>query len=270
MPAPYGAGSLVYIRGRQATRIVTRMSPASFFCRSIALSKLFYMLNHLVAIEDTELQKTQKFIYAWGHDIGNLISSLRGSHGALNDSELSSEAASWVDTIGMICHQLEEVNMNIRMFSQTGRSSYFGKYRISEIVEPIVGIYQKIAEKDISIVLNNKCTLDYIETDKLKLTHILSNLIVNAVKFSPPNSDVAINISDAGPHIKFEVTDNGIGIPLDKFDDIFRPYVRLNKDYRGTGLGLAICKQNVDDLRGSISVYSIQNQQTTFTVLLPI
>lgn len=264
----------MYATGAAKLHGATSLSPASsfFVAASSYPQNCFVMISTLVAPTDSELEKTKKFIYAWGHDIGNLTANLRGAYGIMSEmkSMLPAEAVTWIDLMETIVQQLDDASENVRTFSKTGQETHLGTHRIVDIVEPIIKIYQRTAGKDITIVLVNKSRVVAFRTDKLKLTHVLSNLIVNAIKFSPHHGTVILSISDAGNDVAFEVTDNGIGIPHDKIDEIFLPFVRLNEDYSGTGLGLANCKRYVDDLNGSISVYSIPHQQTTFKVLMPI
>jgi PAS domain S-box-containing protein len=108
--------------------------------------------------------------------------------------------------------------------------------------------------------------------DRWLLEHILTNLLSNAIKYSPPDSTVSLRLTSESDAVVFEVSDQGIGIPEADQDAIFDPFFRAsNADgYKGTGLGLALVKTGVDMHGGSISVRSVANEGTRFTVRLPI
>lgn len=104
-------------------------------------------------------------------------------------------------------------------------------------------------------------------TDEKLIKIILKNLIENGVKFveSGKKPFIEINGLRRGEYTIIEVSDNGIGIPDTKIDEIFKPFYRLHadKEYPGTGLGLTIVKKCVDMLAGSIKVVS-KDSGTTF------
>lgn len=106
--------------------------------------------------------------------------------------------------------------------------------------------------------------------DEKLLHHILGNLLSNALKYSPQGGAVLFRVGSDAEHTEFEVSDHGIGIPLDEIPHLFESFHRASNvgDIPGTGLGLAIVKNAVDLHGGSISVTSVAGQGTTFTVRL--
>jgi PAS domain S-box-containing protein len=111
-----------------------------------------------------------------------------------------------------------------------------------------------------------------IETDEKLLRSIMSNLLTNAIKFSPGREVVNLTISGVGDHIQIRVRDEGLGIPLDELEKIFEPFLRGKAvaSIPGTGLGLSITKKAVELLRGTLQTESQVEKGTTFTVLLPL
>lgn len=107
--------------------------------------------------------------------------------------------------------------------------------------------------------------------DKRLLRQILSNLIGNALKYSPIDSIVQFDLKCSNNTAIFKIKDNGIGIPLEDQSRLFEPFHRATNvgTIQGTGLGLAIVKQCVDLHRGEITVNSVTGN-TTFTVKLPL
>jgi PAS domain S-box-containing protein len=112
---------------------------------------------------------------------------------------------------------------------------------------------------------------DYIISDENRINQILTNLISNAAKFTT-NGEIKINVqkcqTDNEQSLKFTISDNGIGIPKDKLEDLFRPFIQAedstSRKYGGTGLGLTISKNLVTALGGEIWVESELKKGTTF------
>ena len=107
--------------------------------------------------------------------------------------------------------------------------------------------------------------------DEKLVRHILGNLLSNAVKYSLANSPVQLSIECDDAATRFEVRDQGIGIPADDQPRLFSTFHRGGNvsNVSGTGLGLAIVKKCVDVHDGTISFASAAGQGTTFRVTLP-
>lgn len=110
-----------------------------------------------------------------------------------------------------------------------------------------------------------------IEADRRLLEHIVTNLITNAVKYSPPGTRIRMIVRPIEGGVLLAVEDQGIGIPQDDQPYVFQPFHRARNaaSVDGTGLGLSIVKQNVELHGGQISFQSTENQGTTFIVQLP-
>ena len=111
-----------------------------------------------------------------------------------------------------------------------------------------------------------------ISSDKKFVSKILSELILNAIKYSPSDQNVDVSIAQLNGNAIIEVKDYGIGIPENEKHKIFIPFFRAHntKENVGTGLGLAIVQQLVNTLKGKISFLSDENRGTTFTVTIPV
>ena len=123
---------------------------------------------------------------------------------------------------------------------------------------------------------NSQLIIDQMPTvrvSKLAFGIIFNNLIENALKYKKLNqvSRLEVRYKDDGFFHVFEVTDNGIGISSEYFDLIFKPFKRLHtkSEFSGSGLGLATVKKIVEKIGGSISVRSVLNEGSTFTVSIP-
>ena len=114
-----------------------------------------------------------------------------------------------------------------------------------------------------------------IEGNEAALSELISILIDNALKYSPDDSLISINLSRRNHHARFEISNSGPGIEAETLPHIFDRFFRAdtsrtNSHQKGYGLGLALAKKIVELHNGELSASSAPNHTTTFTVLLPV
>lgn len=109
-------------------------------------------------------------------------------------------------------------------------------------------------------------------SDKRLLRSIVSNLLSNAMRYTPEPNAIRLKVAKRQHQLSFQVQDEGIGIPPEDKRNLFEPFHRGRNvsNIPGTGLGLSIVKQFVDLLGGTIAVTSRVDKGTTFTVRLPL
>lgn len=219
------------------------------------------------------LQKNDDFIRSWTHDVGNLVGMMRAAIDLLRID--GKEAVDHNDTLELLkfgCQMLTDINNNIVAFKEKGVDLVISDIEVKSWLQSLVKAYQFVAApKNIEITLTiDKDVPEIISSDQLKLSQVLTNLLLNAVKFSPKGKSISANAYGNESRLYLTVTDQGIGIPTDKLKDIFLPYVRLNKQLPGTGLGLYICKQITNALNGHLMVNSTEGKGTAFTVSIPL
>jgi PAS domain S-box-containing protein len=138
-----------------------------------------------------------------------------------------------------------------------------------KIIQKLAAIYN-----DKTVYFDYQMTNDVANLDSTTLSHILNNLLSNALKYSPAGKAVDLIITEEiePPGIKITVRDRGIGIPQESQKHLFESFYRAGNAsaFPGTGLGLAIVKKSVDLNQGSITVDSEVGQGTNIIVLLPI
>ena len=109
--------------------------------------------------------------------------------------------------------------------------------------------------------------------DSDKIRQILTNLVENAVKYSPDGGDVTVELGKAGGRVRMAVRDEGLGVPPSEHRRIFEKFYRLDPDLTrgvgGTGLGLYITRELVERMGGRIWVESSGDGGSTFVVELP-
>jgi signal transduction histidine kinase len=108
-------------------------------------------------------------------------------------------------------------------------------------------------------------------SDKSKLQRMITNLLENAIKYTPQKGRVAISVQMAGPQTRIEVSDTGIGIAPEEQTKIFQRFYRCDtsRTEAGMGLGLSLVKAFAESLGGTLSVTSSPNQGSTFILCMP-
>ncbi|MBI1920852.1 MAG: GAF domain-containing protein [Geobacter sp.] len=150
------------------------------------------------------------------------------------------------------------------------------KLEEKDVMEPIRDVYKVFApfasQKGLVLVMD--ATEDNIRAcfDREKIERVLTNLIGNAMKFTPEGGTIGILVDRAGEEVHVSVTDNGSGIPQEYLARIFDEFYQLEPDETrpGSGLGLPICKRLVEAHNGRIWVASELSRGSRFTFSLPV
>lgn len=123
-----------------------------------------------------------------------------------------------------------------------------------------------------TLTIDYDLPLSILNADPRLLRFVISNLVSNAIKYSPIESVIRFELTEQRDQLTFRVGDQGIGITEDDIDRLFEPYFRgANVDnVGGTGLGLKIVKDCVEIHGGTIRVDSVLGEGSTFTVILPL
>jgi signal transduction histidine kinase/class 3 adenylate cyclase len=143
---------------------------------------------------------------------------------------------------------------------------------LREMVNQIVEAFRPYCEKKkLRLVTELKpCPRLYLDTEKFD--KVLYNLLSNAMKFTEAGGMIAVKVEPAGDHVRVQVKDTGIGIRTEQIPHLFERFRQaegsVNRSYEGSGLGLALVKELVELHGGQISVESIYEAGTTFTVWL--
>lgn len=145
---------------------------------------------------------------------------------------------------------------------------------VNLILDDVVRKLQFMAkQRNIEIVTEFE-PLFSIKLDVDLMRQVFSNLIENAIKYSRDGGKVLVSTEESDNHVIIQVADQGIGIPADELPNIFMKFYRSkeikNTPIKGSGLGLYLAKYFVELHHGVISVESVHQQGSTFTVKLPM
>jgi signal transduction histidine kinase len=157
-----------------------------------------------------------------------------------------------------------------------------GKMEISMGDVPVIELTQEVTEqfKTLAQTKGQDLTLEYSQPDLMvhadgdKVNQVLTNLVENALKYTPKDGSIRVQIVPKDPHlVHISVIDTGHGIPADALPHIFTPFFRVKrpslKHVEGLGLGLSISKQLIEMQGGTLVVESTEGKGTTFSFTLP-
>jgi signal transduction histidine kinase len=145
---------------------------------------------------------------------------------------------------------------------------------LPSVIETVTGMIEpQTATKGLALSVPRSADQVVAIGDRLKIEQIVLNLLSNAVKFTPAGGRVTVRCHDGDQQVTLTVADTGPGIPTDRLDDIFEPFVQLGRSlssgHEGAGLGLAISRDLARAMDGDVTVQSTPGKGATFTLSLP-
>ncbi|QJB41113.1 PAS domain S-box protein [Chitinophaga oryzae] len=249
--------------------------------------KTLYLQQEKEAREKAvEAQKSQEtFLANMSHEIRTPMNGIVGmTQLLLQEKALSPIQQEYVNAIRRSAENLLVIINEILDFSRikAGKLEVVSEpFNLREVISSTVFPLQ-LQAREKGLVFNVR-TAENIPVellgDAVRLRQILTNLIENAIKFTPKGyvtvtvTLVSADKNNSGVRIGFEVKDTGIGIPADKQEVIFESFSQSHKgnsrDFGGTGLGLTICKHLIDLQNGTLTVESSPNTGSVFYFELP-
>ena len=146
------------------------------------------------------------------------------------------------------------------------------KENVRKLAQENLEMFSPLADKkSIKLEMNEVPENLFVICDRERINQVFSNLVGNALKFTPERGSVSIFIEEDGDQTKFYINDNGPGIPEKQLAHIFDRYWQAKNTARqGTGLGLSIAKGIMEAHNGELSVESQFGRGTSFLISLPI
>lgn len=234
--------------------------------------------EHAVARQQAEAANNAKniFMATLSHELRTPLSGVSGTVQLLRNTGLDARQLEYAKMIAYANTTLLEILEDMLSFSRMEA----GKLDFEHVPFDLLGtiddmlLLQSVQAQDKGIVLirDVEDTVPAIIVgDRRKLNQILLNIIGNAIKFTDEGSitvSVRGKANRPGPltRLDFAVTDTGVGVPADKCEEVFMPFVQVedasHRHHGGTGLGLAICRRLVEAMGGRIGMESRPNEGT--------
>lgn len=244
-----------------------------------SLSDKNVALEKMIKNEKEAQKFKEDFIATLTHDmktpvIGELNTLdflLEGRFGELNDKQ--KEALNLMKTSNAELLELVEVLLETYKIEQASLSLKKEKVKLNQFITGIIDEMKPIAQSSShDIILSASKSAIEIEIDTFQMKRVLKNLILNAVSFCTNGSDIKVKVFKEAQYAAISVSNFGQGISKEDLDLIFNKYYTSVKKFRkmGTGLGLYLANQIVKAHEGTITVESVENEKTTFTVKLPL
>lgn len=232
--------------------------------------------------KEKELDRMKSdFVTMAAHELRTPLTSIRGYLSILNEelTNIDPEYQEFIRRALVSSTRLDTLVKNILSVSKIERGTItlnFREFVPQEIVDFVVDdLKNKAAEKKISISVEIDKNISRLFADKEKIQEVLTNLVDNAISYTPENGKVSVTVKKIEKIVEFRISDSGIGISKEGKKRLFKKFSRVfNKAKvaeKGTGLGLYISKLIIQMHKGKIGVISKGlNKGSSFYFQLPI
>ena len=221
----------------------------------------------------TEILQTD-FVSNVSHEFKTPINAIEGYATLLQDSRLSdAEKNEYIEKIIFNTQRLSTLVGNILLISRLDNQAIESrreKYRMDEqIRQVLLTLEERWSKKDILLDVDLE-DVEFFGNESLTF-HVFSNIIGNAIKFTPEEKEIAIRLSRREKKIIFAVEDSGPGIAGKEINHIFDKFYQSDSSHKeeGNGLGLSLVKSILDLMGGEITVENRECGGARFTVIIP-
>jgi len=213
------------------------------------------------------------------HDIKGHLAAMQSCLYIATDESSGSLSDKQSDFLSRVRRRTAQLSDFVNELLNLTQMRLSGQFKVApfslpaSISQALSAVERKAEDKSITVTSNIEPSVDLITGNQFSINEMLTNLLFNAIKYTPEKKTVHIEAKSHDDYVQIDIADTGIGIPADEvgnvFDEFFRASNAKKSEKDGTGLGLSIVKQIVERHGGQISVKSQEGQGTTFTVTLP-
>lgn len=219
-----------------------------------------------------------EFVSKVSHELRTPLTSIKGTVTLMLNRALgpiSAEQLDFLQTVSQDIDRLAELINNLLDLSKIEA----GKMAVTRQPLDLSGLIEQVCRSYHTLlggrrVVRALSPVPPVYADRNLIVQVVSNLVGNAVKFTPDNGTITFTLKRLGDCVALTVADNGPGIPKDSLGKLFQKFVQADGPpehrQKGTGLGLAICREIVELHQGDISVESEVGQGTAFTFTVPV
>ncbi|MBQ0026141.1 MAG: HAMP domain-containing histidine kinase [Lachnospiraceae bacterium] len=230
---------------------------------------LNYMAHELGKTEDYQRQ----FISNVSHDFRSPLTSIKGYIEAIKDGTIPPEnQEKYLNIISDETDRLTGLTQNLMQLNSVSASSFDIKkenFDINDVIRGTCASFEmQCRDKNISFELSLDDHTSLVNADRSKIQQVVYNIVDNAIKFSPKDSSICIEVFRRSEKVFVSIKDSGCGIPKENLKKIWTRFYKTDssrgKDKKGTGLGLAIVKEIINAHGEFIDVISTEGVGTEF------
>lgn len=264
----------------EGTHAVTLPGPTHFMARVAALRSGNGRV--MVLLDVTRLRQLEQirrdFVANVSHELRTPVSVIRANAETLRDGAIQDpeRARTFLDALLRNAERLSDLVADLLDIARIEAGRYQVELAPLAVVDPAVAAYELVEP----LALARGTTIDFdleeglvARADAKALSQVLTNLLENAIKYTPERSSVLLTGQRRGDMTRLEVRDDGPGIPPEQRERVFERFYRVDpgraKEDGGTGLGLAIVKHLVAAMGGRVGVEANQPSGSVFWVELP-
>ena len=273
--------------------LINRNINISIIIASIALLTIlifiFFIFNNIkkvvIARKATEeakkrteeiMESRHKLLLSVSHDIKSPLSSIMGYLELMGMDSCDQEEKRVIVSMKNSADHILSLLTNLLNFSKLdqGKESLItSEFSIKKLCDDLSEMFAPLAKnKHLNFIYDNELEDGtFIKSDALKIKQILSNILSNAIKYTN-EGNINFNVFKNESQLIFKISDEGIGIPQDKLDEIFKPFSRIDNNeslIEGSGFGLFVVNGLIDLLNGEINVSSELDKGSEFIIKLP-
>ena len=236
----------------------------------------FIVLRDVTPLKNLDRAKSD-YVTALAHDLRSPLTGILGYIGLLDkigpvtekQTDYLKRAQASVQNMSVMLTELLELDR-----IEAGYDTQREPLELGALVQRMCReVFEAQAEaKGLRFGVNVEAGMPLVLANPLHMRRVISNLLENAIKYTPEHGRVAVHVYPDGDFVVFTVADSGVGIPIEEQARIFERLFRasnVQEDFAGTGLGLSIVKSIVDRHGGRIWVESPPTEGTAITVMLP-
>jgi heavy metal sensor kinase len=242
------------------------------------IGRLASALNEMIARLDRSFRQTERFTADASHELKTPLTTIRGEAEVALMGELRPEQArATLHSIIEETERLSEIVNNLLLLSRADADQVRLKHEPISLDQVAMQAYEtteRLAHrKNISLDIAAMEEITLVG-DSLWLHQLITNLLHNAINYTPEGGDVTLSLTRDGDHAVLKVWDTGPGIPPEHLPHIFDRFYRVDsgrsRDQGGSGLGLNIARWVVESHGGTLTAESTPGEGATFTARLPM
>jgi K+-sensing histidine kinase KdpD len=207
------------------------------------------------------------------HDLRTPLASIRAVATDLRDG-VEYDDVTRVELLTTVCDEVDRLDRfvaNLLSLSRIEAGAFAPERQAVDVAELVDDRVRSLAPllRDVTVRTDLPADLPLVDADYGQLEQVMTNLLANAARHAPRDSDVWIAAARDGDVVRIEVSDQGRGIAPADAERLFEPFVR-GEDSRGSGIGLAICRSIVEAHGGTIGVRRTFGGGATFSFTIPV